>query len=172
MDDREREELYDDLVSAIEDAGLGWVSDEVAELIAQGADETTASSQIAGQEARKPAELVAAYRSHTPWERIDLLLSALQRVVEDSLSAEESISAFLESEQSHRGDRRDMVPTFGFSSVVRHDPPTAFVFQSEFNGTPSRSAFGVDNARELPQRRQAIQSLLAQIEEIRQEASA
>ena len=59
MDDREREELFDNLVSAIGDAGLGRVSGEVAELIAQGAEEPTPSSQAAGQEALKPSE----YRS-------------------------------------------------------------------------------------------------------------
>ena len=167
MDDPDREGLFDDLVSAIGHAGLGWVSDEVAELIAQGTEEPTASDQIAGQEAGKLAEQGAAHRSYTPLERIDLLLTALQRVVEDNLSIEESIVAFLESEQRHRGDRRVIASSFDLPSVVRHDPPTAFVFQSESDGTPSSIAFGVYNARE----RQAVQSLLLQIEEIRREAS-
>ena len=87
MTDTERMELFDELVVTVKEAGLGWVVDEVKGLIAEEADH------------------------YTPWSCLDLLLTAVQRAISDTLLLEEALASFEASEHVSSADTSQVALT-------------------------------------------------------------
>lgn len=92
------------LTTTIRAAGLGWVVDEVADLIQQGLEREISASEWTGK--RKPTrdEARITRREYTPLERVQLLIDATARVVKQGYEVEDAVARFFRKPDQAEGD--------------------------------------------------------------------
>lgn len=176
MDDEEREELFEALVETFEEAGLAWVTAEITDLVAQGVEEQITAAEWTGRGKPRQGETRTTRRAYTPFERVDLLLSAVSRVLLDGLELEASIVEFFKTErdldQVEEGEGQALPLTESDPSATLIDPPVAVRFRSEpARGADDSEGFELDSPTALAGRADAVQSFLVTIERVRAEAS-
>ena len=83
--DDERDELFRYLLVVVRDAGFSWVADEATALVPQGIEEQVSASEWTGLGRPTRGEFRATRREFAPMERIELLVSAVERVVHSAV---------------------------------------------------------------------------------------
>lgn len=164
MTDDERLQLYEALTDTIRAAGLGWVVDEVDDLIEQGLEQEISASEWTGKRQPTRHEARITRREYTPLERVQLLIDATARVVKQGYDVELSVAQFFRNPD--RAKSEDPEPTT--------PPPVDVRFladNSDVNGDES-VRFTLSPLDALEARASAVADLLEQFALVRREASA
>lgn len=173
MNDADREELFDLLIEQFEQQGLKWVTTEVTDLVAQGVEEQIIPAEWTGRGKPRQVESRKTRRDYTPLERVDLLLTAVSRVLLDGTKLEASIIEFFKSEQNRdQRSERAFAPPKGGPLVTEIDPPAILRFQPEpLRRTDDSDGFELGSSADIERREDAVQTLLETIDRVRLEAS-
>lgn len=163
MTDDERLQLYEALTTTIRAAGLGWVIDEVDDLIEQGLEREVSATEWTGK--RKPTrdEARITRREYTPLERVQLLIDATARVVKQGYEVEVAVAQFFRKPVQDESEDAAPAPS---PVEVRFMPDDSDADE----GGPD--AFTLSAPDALEARSSAVADLLGQFDQVRREASA
>jgi hypothetical protein len=157
MTDEERNELYRELTQVFRDAGLGWVVDEVTTLVDQGVEKEVSATEWTGTGKPKRGDVRVTRREYSPLERINLLLDAAARVVNDGYSVEVAVHRYF-------GGQVDDLPEESVPMKVRFLPEPR-TDREEAEG------FAIASDDDLELRSAAIADLMRQLDTVREQAS-
>jgi len=175
VDDTERDELYELLVNTFERAGLEWVTDEVADLVAEGFEAQVTAAEWTGSGRPKKSESRTTRRPFTSFERVDLLLEAVGRVVSQGVAIEASLVDHFrserESDQSETALANRQVKEPG-SFSRRIAPPSKLVFRSSTSqDVADERAVELEASDFIDSRQRSALVLFQMIQQLRTEVS-
>jgi hypothetical protein len=163
MTDQERIELFRALTDRIREAGLGWVVDEVASLIDHGVELEVSPDEWSGLGKPKRNEVRITRREYTAFERLELLLDAVSRVVTHGFTVESAVVRYfrrpaLDGGHPGNGTEEPLVMDVEFKPEPRVDGGDA-------------EGFVLATDAELAEQATAIAELTRQLASVRAEAA-
>ncbi len=179
MTDEERIALFEALVAVFRAAGLGWVCEEVLDLIAHGVDEQVVISEWRGAGKPKRTEKRATRREPSSIERLELLITSIGRVIEDGIAVELAIRRFFVSEaqpsEEARTEEARTEPREPEATQSQRAPsqvaPRAILFRPEAGpDDESDTAFSLPDLDDLVTRSRAAAAFVARLDSVRDQA--
>jgi hypothetical protein len=142
MNDQEATRIYENLDTSLRKAGLGWLVDEVAAEIRHGKPEQRKLRVRASDEAepvlialeeegqRRTTARFVGSAEYTPNERLNLLLTAIERATVEVAAMEQDTAKLLARSRSPKADETEEINALAFTfkaeqegSVARESTP-------------------------------------------------